>query len=55
MADKPRTFVKKGPDGKTLTREVTGPASEVEAIYDGYKEKSAGGSKPHTTGSSTSS
>lgn len=42
MADtKPRTFVKTGPGGKTLTREVTGPQSEVQALFDGYHEQKA--------------
>jgi hypothetical protein len=45
MADakeiKPRTFVKKGPNGERLTRTVTGPASEVDAKFDGFLEETA--------------
>jgi hypothetical protein len=36
---KPRTFVKNGPNGERLTRTVTGPASEVEAKFDGFFEE----------------
>ncbi len=45
-----RTFVKTGPDGKQMTREVTGPASEVSALFDGYVEKPAAAKSASTTG-----
>lgn len=48
---KPRTFVKKGPDGEKITRTVTGPGSEVEAKFDGFHEETAT-AKPSSGGSS---
>lgn len=45
VAPEPRTFVKKVGD-KTLTREVTSAAGEVEARFDGYLEKPAAKSSP---------
>lgn len=54
---KPRIFTKKGPEGQTLNREVTGPSSEVEALFDGFREKpsSAKSSTTSSSGSGSSS
>lgn len=49
---KPRTFVKKLDGGQTLTRQVTGPSSEVEATFDGFHEQPA---KPSTSSTSSTS
>lgn len=50
---KPRMFVKKGPNGEKLTREVTTASSEVEATFDGYHEAPATRSSTSTGGSSS--
>jgi hypothetical protein len=46
-----RVFVKDGPDGE-LTRQVNSAAGEVNALYDGFVEKTSN-SKP-AAGSRTS-
>lgn len=38
---KTRIFVKKGPKGEDLSRNVTTPQSEVEALFDGFTEKTS--------------
>lgn len=48
---KTRTFTKEV-DGETVTRQVTSPSAEVEALFEGYTEQTSG-SKP--TGGSSSS
>lgn len=52
---KPRIFTRKGPDGQTQTREVTGPSSEVEALFDGFHEQTPSKSASTSTSSTKSS
>jgi hypothetical protein len=51
---KSRTFTKKGPGGKTLTREVSTVSDEVAANFDGFFEQAGTKSASSSTSSSSS-
>lgn len=53
--NKPRTFVKKGRDGKQLTRTVTTASDEVAARFDGFHEETSTKSSPPAGGTGSAS